>query len=72
MGPRHNILHDPPNDDDLELLRSACIPIVKEVRKLNGHVYYPVFLPFDARVVCPWCFKVSSRRLRTIPRLLAD
>ena len=61
MGPRHNIIHDPPDDHQLHLLRtSPSVPIVRETQAPDGRVYYAVFLPFDARVICPWCFKVSS------------
>jgi hypothetical protein len=62
MGPRHNLVHPPPDDNDLTLARRsglAAIPLVKESRTPDGQVYYPVFLPFDARVVCPWCLKVG-------------
>ena len=63
MGPKkHNIYHQPPDEEDLALLRDVglrAIPLVRETRTPEGQVYYPVFLPFDARVVCPWCFKVS-------------
>jgi hypothetical protein len=62
MGPKkHNIFHPPPEEDDLAVLRDVglrAIPIVREARTTEGQVYFPVFLPFDARVVCPWCFKV--------------
>ena len=30
----------------------------EEIHQQKGEVYYyPVFLPFDARVICPWCFR---------------
>ena len=62
MGPRHNLVHPPPSEPELSALRNhgmSAIPLVQEVVSPDGQVYYPVFLPFDARVVCPWCFKVS-------------
>ena len=62
MGPRHNIYHAPPEKHQLKELRrqsTRAMPLVKKAVTPTGEVYYPVFLPFHARVICPWCFQVS-------------
>ena len=63
MAPRHNIIHPPPSVQDLERMRRPgleAVPLVKKCINRKGQEYHPVFLPFDARVICPWCLKESA------------
>ena len=61
MGPRHNITHTTgPSADELKNVITHSKPLVIEHTKQNGEVYYPVFLPFNARIVCPYCRKECS------------
>jgi hypothetical protein len=61
MGPRHNITHTKgPSDDDLKHVIEQSKPLVIEHTNATGQVYYPVFLPFNARIVCPYCRKECS------------
>ena len=58
-----NTVHNPPPKKLLDLLRLPGLdahPLVKKATDSNGKTYYPVFLPFDARVICPWCLKESA------------
>lgn len=62
MAPKPNIVHDEPPLEDLVKVRKQghdAIPLVKKAVTKDGREYYPVFLPFHARVICPWCFKVG-------------
>lgn len=63
MGPRANFIHPKPDKKRLELMRLPglqAVPVVKKCVNEKGKIYYAVFLPFDARIICPWCFKVSG------------
>ena len=57
-----NVVHKLPVGSDLRKLRLdgiEAVPIVKIARHTNGKRYYPVIMPFDARIICPWCGKVA-------------
>ena len=63
MGRKHNTFHPQPTGQEYSLLTKPGIlakPLVKEATTPNGETYFPVFLPFDARVICPYCCKETS------------
>mmetsp|Transcript_66606 Transcript_66606/g.192926 ORF Transcript_66606/g.192926 Transcript_66606/m.192926 type:complete len:353 (-) Transcript_66606:4-1062(-) len=62
MASRHNIVHALPEKEDVKRMRRkvAAVPLVKKSYTKSGEEYYPVFLPFEARIICPWCLKESA------------
>jgi hypothetical protein len=62
-GNKKTIIHPLPSKEFLSTLRlrgPSAVPLVKRVNLPNGQSYHPVFLPFDTRIICPWCCKESA------------
>ena len=62
-GNKKTVIHPLPSKEFLSTLRlrgPSAVPLVKRVNLPNGQSYHPVFLPFDARIICPWCCKESA------------